>query len=137
MGRLAGRFDARPMSTPNLAPMIGVLLAVMTGVAFASTGERAELLSLEPPVFQACKCKAPFVIQVDARGRAFANAPGGLDAIIADLKRNRLTLGAVMIEAYPDASHVDVMRVYQAVRAAGEKRVQFTQTPDWALASSD
>lgn len=144
MARLAGRFEAKPMATPNMAPMIGVLMAVFASVAFASTGERVQLLSLASPPPQACKCKAPFIISVDARGRAvrftkddrtlWSDAPGGLDAIVADLKRSRVTVGAVMIQADPDASHADVMRVYRAVRAAGEDRLQFSQTPDWALA---
>lgn len=135
-------FHAKPLSIPNLTPLVGVLMAVTAGVAFASTGERAEVLSLKPHPMQACKCKTPFVIYVDARGRVATQrlvwrSTGELGAVVADLKQNRITAGAVMIEAHPDASHADVMRVYKAVRAAGENYVQFAQAADWTLGSSD
>jgi len=143
MARLAGLFEVKPMATPNLAPLIGVLLAVTAGIALASTGERAEQLSLAPPPLQACKCMAPFIIHVGVKGEAVrftdgdrvlrSGAPDDLSAIVADLKRSRSAYAAVMIQADPDASHADVMRVYRAVRASGERRVQFSQTPDWAL----
>lgn len=149
MARLAGRFAGEPLKAMNLAPMIGVLLAAMAGLAAASTGERWDLMSLEPPPLEMCKCKEPFAVGIDAEGRIRrtdfegypwnVEAPGGLDAVIAELRREQghASLGKVAIIAHPAASQADVMRVYGALRAAGVERLQFREIPAGAKSAAD
>ncbi|PVM92444.1 hypothetical protein DDF62_04700 [Caulobacter radicis] len=56
--RFMTKFEARPLSTPNLAPMIGVLLALFGGVAGLS-GAAGATTPLELPPIASIYCGPP------------------------------------------------------------------------------
>ncbi len=91
MARLAGRLDARPLSTPNLAPMIGVLLALFAGfVGLSGAAEATTPLDLPPVASIYCgPARHATVVAVQADGSLLldgrAIGPGALDEALVSL----------------------------------------------------
>ncbi|MBI1685727.1 ExbD/TolR family protein [Caulobacter hibisci] len=128
MARLAGRFEGKPMATPNLAPLVGVLLAVFAGaVSLAGGAESATRVELAG-VYLGCGIPPDRAwLAVEAEGRySLDGRPvtlAGLEAAFVGVaaRNERLT-----VVADRDTPYAAIPPVVEAARRAGV-RVDFVQ----------
>ncbi|PLR23906.1 hypothetical protein SGCZBJ_15115 [Caulobacter zeae] len=121
--RFATKFDARPLSTPNLAPMIGVLLAVFAGVVAWPKVDRATPLMLPPafaPVPQGLP--SPPIYLSQHHGRHFVDGRGvPRDQVAEALRRAARGREAARVEVRvdPDAPYAEAFVLVRTVEDAG------------------
>lgn len=106
------KFDAKPLSTPNLAPMIGVLLAVFTVVAAGSVGlDKALALDIPGCHLMAPGAPTPRTIQItfqrDGQAYVGASRAASAAAAVAVAVREARTHGldGVVLRADPDVRY--------------------------------
>lgn len=127
--RFAAKFDARPLSSPNLAPMIGVLLAVFTVVATGSSVGLEKALALEIPGchLRGPDAPVPKAIQISFQrdGQAYVGArrAASVAAAVAIAVREARTHGldGVMLRADPDVRYEVVAMAVRRLDDAGVK----------------
>ncbi len=126
--RSTAKFEARPMATPNLAPMIGVLLAVFTVVAAGSVGlDKALALDIPGCHLRAPDAPVPKTIQISFQrdGQAYvgANRAASVGAAVAVAVREARTHGldGVVLRADPDVRYEVVAMAVRRLDDAGIK----------------
>ncbi|PVM90178.1 ExbD/TolR family protein [Caulobacter endophyticus] len=126
--RSAAKFDARPLSTPNLAPMIGVLLAVFTVVATGSVGlDNALKLEIPGCHLRSPDAPLPKTIQLtfhrDGRAYVGGNRAAGVGEAVAVAVREARTHGfdGVVLRADPDVRYEVVAMAVRRLDDAGIK----------------
>lgn len=124
--RFATRFDARPLSTPNLAPMIGVLLAVFTVVATGSVGLEKAMKLDSPGCFLGwlgVHRARPIQISIQHDGQAYVGAHRAAsigDAVAIAIHEARTHGGnGVQLRADPDVRYEVVALAVKDLNDAG------------------
>jgi len=124
------RLDAEEDPTPNLAPMIDVILVLtiffMCATKFTSDERRFDLDLPKAGAAAAAAEGRPEVVEVEAAGTVkFAGAtvePGRLAELLAAARAARPEL-AVTIRGEQAVPHGRMAEVYEACRTAGVSRV--------------
>ncbi|MBI1685726.1 ExbD/TolR family protein [Caulobacter hibisci] len=126
--RLAGRLSDKPMATPNMAPLIGVLLAVFTVVTATSVGlDKAvnlhvDVCSLMPPGAQV---PSRVYLSFQQNGEVYLGAtrePSHAEAVADAIREARIHgLAGVSLRADAEVRYETVAAVVRALDDAGLK----------------
>ena len=124
--RLAGRFEAKPMASINMTPMVPVLLALFAVIAVASGigPSRSVPLATEPVDPALCDVCAPEPHQVSLASGGelrFDQRPVSLDEARRLLRTGDRRSPEVLFRADADVSYALAFEVVQAVEHAGFK----------------
>jgi biopolymer transport protein ExbD len=122
MARLAGRFDGKPMATPNMAPMIGVLMAVFAG-GVGLAGAAGTTTSVELPLVASIYCgpaRHATVLAVGAGGAlSFEGRAIETEALDAALAKLAAADHRLAIWARPDTGYGVIQPLITAAGRAG------------------
>jgi len=128
------RFGDKPIATPNLAPMIGVLLAVFTVVAATSVGLgkpvdlSVEPGSIPPPPDQLGRYPLPVMMSVQQDGAVYLGPErlAGIDDAVAKAAAEARAkhINVVSLHADAEVSYATIAQVVRDLNAKG-LRTQF------------
>lgn len=122
--RLAGRFEARPMATINIAPLVPVLLSVFVVMLLVSPTGRAGASIEQPPMdcFGQCRPNASVFVSLRGDGAAFL-----MGRRIEDAQLPALLLASgsvdrgVHVRADAEVPYGRVFKLMSRLQAAGFK----------------
>ena len=124
-------FRPRPLSAPNLSPLIGVLLAVFTVVAVTSVGLGkpvnlyVEPGNVPPPPNAEVQYPRPVMISVQQDGAVYLGAErlAGIDEAVAKaaVEAERKRTDVVSLRADAEVGYAQVAKVVRDLNAKGLK----------------
>jgi biopolymer transport protein ExbD len=122
--RLAGRFEAKPMASINMAPMVPVLLALFAVVAIASAARPSRGVPLavgpvDPPLCNACAPQPHQISLGSGGGLSFDQTPASLSEVKQLLRSDDRRSLEVLVRADADVPYASAFEVAQTVRQAG------------------
>ncbi len=128
--RLTGRFEARPMASINLTPMVPVLLALFVMVLVVGQSSGPALRHDQPPAdcFGGCKPIPGFFVSLESDGAAYVGERRMRDDQVVGLLRDQtrgLDAYSLGVRADADVPYGRVFALMAQLRAAGLNRPEF------------